>query len=51
MADAPNDHVHVWLPANEGKELVCGDCGKRKSAVDKPEEPDHAALSGESTTR
>lgn len=26
-------HEHNWLPANDGKELVCGDCGLRKPAV------------------
>lgn len=35
--DEPNpmlkiDHPHNWLPACDGKELVCGDCGKRKLA-------------------
>jgi len=24
------EHKHVWLPANDGKELVCGDCQARK---------------------
>lgn len=25
------EHPHNWLPANDGKELVCGDCGLRKN--------------------
>ena len=24
------EHPHNWLPANDGKELVCGDCSIRK---------------------
>lgn len=36
--DEPNpmlgvEHDHNWLSANDGKELVCGDCGKRRPAV------------------
>lgn len=35
--DEPNpmlkvEHPHNWLPANDGKEWVCGDCGLRKDA-------------------
>ena len=35
--DEPNpwlkiEHNHNWLPANDGKEYVCGDCGLRKPA-------------------
>lgn len=25
-------HPHDWLPANEGKELVCGLCSERRKA-------------------
>lgn len=25
--DIPHDHI--WLPANDGAEMVCGDCEKR----------------------
>ena len=28
MLDVP--HAHNWLPANDGKELVCGECGLRQ---------------------
>lgn len=24
------EHPHNWLPANDGLELVCGDCGLRQ---------------------
>lgn len=27
------EHPHNWLPANDGKELVCGDCFLRKPAI------------------
>lgn len=35
VKDGPNpwleiEHPHIWLPANDGKELVCGDCGLRR---------------------
>lgn len=26
------EHAHVWLPANNGMEWVCGDCHLRKPA-------------------
>lgn len=37
VVDGPNPwleipHDHNWLPASDGKELVCGDCGLRKDA-------------------
>lgn len=37
VKDDPNpwleiEHEHEMLPANEGKELVCGLCGLRKPA-------------------
>lgn len=37
VKDDPNpwldiEHNHIWLAANDGKELVCGDCGLRKDA-------------------
>lgn len=37
IKDDPNPwlkikHDHIWLEANNGKELVCGDCGIRKLA-------------------
>lgn len=32
VAEQPN-HTHVWLPANNGREWVCGDCSERKSAI------------------
>ena len=41
--DEPNpwlniEHPHNWLPANDGKEYVCGDCGFRiESGAPKPE--------------
>lgn len=25
------EHPHDWLPANDGKELVCGMCGLRRN--------------------
>lgn len=35
--DEPNpilqiEHPHNWLPANDGKEYVCGDCSLRLPA-------------------
>lgn len=35
IKDDPNpmlkvEHPHNWLSASDGKELVCGDCGRRK---------------------
>jgi uncharacterized Zn-finger protein len=35
VKDDPNpwlkiEHPHIWLEANNGEELVCGDCGERK---------------------
>lgn len=41
--DEPNpmlniEHAHNWLPANDGKEYVCGDCSLRLKADEpKPE--------------
>jgi uncharacterized Zn-finger protein len=26
-------HPHNWLPANDGKELVCGDCSLRQPVL------------------
>lgn len=36
--DEPNpllkvEHPHNWLSANDGKELVCGDCSLRRSVL------------------
>jgi hypothetical protein len=36
--DEPNPWLKIahecnWLPANDGKELVCGDCSLRKPVV------------------
>lgn len=37
VADQPNPWTDIqhdcnWLPANDGKERVCGDCGSRRPA-------------------
>lgn len=29
------EHNHDWLPANDGKELVCGLCGERQDVTKK----------------
>lgn len=34
LLNNPDHTLHNWLSANDGKELVCGDCGARKSAVE-----------------
>jgi uncharacterized Zn-finger protein len=41
--DQPNpwlniEHPHDWLEANNGEELVCGMCGKRRKNDGKSEE-------------
>ena len=38
VKDEPNPWLKIphdcnWLPASDGAELVCGDCGRRKKVV------------------
>lgn len=40
------DHPHNWLPANDGKELVCGDCGLRKDVQTDRSQLDRLEYSG-----
>ena len=45
VKDQPNpwlkiDHPCIWLPANDGKEEVCGDCGRRRNVADAKKKED-----------
>jgi len=40
-------HIHNWLDANEGRELVCGDCGLRQWVSDEPEPEGYEKIKGE----
>ncbi len=44
MLDVP--HEHFWLNANDGLELVCGECGRRQwVSKDKPKPKDYQDVS------